>query len=425
MQYSIKSITKNSLVANSLSLMLAAGATAGFGFVFWIIIAHTFNTASVGLATTVLSMSGLIALLGLAGFDTTFIRFLAKSKKRNDQINSGLLGAAGTTAILAILFCVLIPWLSPKLSIIDKNPWFVLAFIVFTIFSCWNTLTNAALIAYRRASFVLVINIIFSALKMCLPFLVHSGGPMTIFVIVGIAQIVNVALSIAALVKFYDYTPSLKIHFDVIKKTIRFSSTVYVGNVLNLLPDSALPLIVIDKLGASSAAYFYIAFTIANLLYTIAFSTTQALLAEASFYEADFKAHILKGLRVISALLIPAIVLIFVLCPFILRIFGRNYENGSTELLRIMSVSGLAVMFYAILGTTFKLTHNLKAILATTSTNAIAIIVLSLLLAPRWGLDGVGWAWMIGSFASVFVGFIFFILRWRSNIQRIQSKELI
>jgi len=402
---------QNPLLASASNLMLSAGITAALGFVFWTVIAHTFRTETIGIATTLLSMSTLLSLMGLAGFDTIFVRYLPKSKHRNEQINSGLVIAGITSAIFGILFCVLLPILSPKLSFVDSNPWYIASFIVFTVFTTWNTLTNAVLVAYRRTSFVVAINIIFSAVKLALPFIVRSGGPMTIFAFVGVAQVVNVILSIAALMRYFDYVPSFKIHFGLVRETLRFGSATYAAQLLNLLPDSSLPLIVVNKLGPTAAAYFYIAFTIANLLYTIAFSTAQALLAEASHDEEHIVQHLRKGIVMISVLLIPATIVLIVVCPFILAFFGEAYRSGATGLLRIMSISSIAVMIYSALGTVFKLTRNLKAILATTATNAVVIVTLSIVVAKPWGLNGIGWAWLIGSWASVIVG-LWFVRDW-------------
>ena len=303
----------------------------------------------------------------------------------------------------------------------------MVAFIIVTVFMTWNTLTNAILIAYRRTSFVLWIGIIFSALKIVLPFVVRSGGPMTIFVIVGISQIVNVLLSVAVLMRYFEYKPSLRIKFAIIRDTFRYGSAVYVASILNLLPDSILPLIVINNLGASAAAYFYIAFSIANLLYTIAFSTSQVLLAEASHDEEHFVEHLRKGLKIISGLMIPAVVLMVIFCPFILNFFGHEYRGGATTILRLLSLSGLAVMLYSFLGAVFKQTKNLKAILLMTTTNAVVIIGLSLILVRSYGLVGIGWAWLVGTVAATALGYLALVLtkRFRSPMPSIPRNIVI
>lgn len=402
-------IKKNPLLVSSFNLMAATGVAAIFGFLFWILVAHSFLPNSIGLATTLLSVSGLISLFGLAGFDTVFVRFLAKSKKRNEQINSGMLIAAVVSGLLAIIFCCLVSFISPKLSFVNTNLLYSLSFVTFTIFTTWNTLTNAILVAYRRTSYVLYINIVFSIAKIGLIFVAHKGGPMTIFVVVGIAQVINVLISIALLSKYFEYVPSIKINFDILKETLRYNLANYVASILNLIPDSALPIIIINRLGATEAAYFYIAFTIANLLYTIAFSTSQALLAEASFDSQDVMTHLRNGVKIVSSFMIPAVVFLIIFCPLILNIFGHNYGNGATSILRIFAVSGLLVMCYSLLNFIFKQTKYMKAIICMTLVNAVVIIALSLILVGKYGLVGIGWAWFIGTLAAVCVGASFVI----------------
>ena len=43
------------LVRNSLFTMLAAGSMGGFGFLFWLVCAHLFTSAQIGVATTLIS----------------------------------------------------------------------------------------------------------------------------------------------------------------------------------------------------------------------------------------------------------------------------------------------------------------------------------------------------------------------------------
>jgi len=105
---------RSSLFANSLYLMLATGAVTGLGFVFWVIIARSYSAETVGVATTLLSLSGLISLLSLAGFDTTLVRFLPRSSRKNDYINSGLMVVAALSIVLSLGGIGLLRWTSPS-----------------------------------------------------------------------------------------------------------------------------------------------------------------------------------------------------------------------------------------------------------------------------------------------------------------------
>jgi len=413
MREKFNTLRGNSLVMNSFYLMFSMVIIAASGFLFWVVVARSVPDAIVGLTTTILSVSSLISLLGMGGFDTVFVRFLAKSKHPDEIINTGMATTAILSGALAIGFCLLTPVIAPAISFLAHSPLYIALFAVFTIFTTWNVITNAVLIAHKRGGYVLLINIVFSIVKLILPFVLLGSDPMLIFSILGITQVINVVLSMTAMVKLTGYRPRIHIDTKVLRDIYKFGTANYFANLFNLLPDSVLPIIILNQLGAQAAAYFYIAFTIANLLYTIVFSTAQATLAEASHDEERVAVHMRRGILIILALLIPAIIGVIVLTPFVLEMFGPTYRENATMLINILAVSGIVIAFYSVLATYFKLTHQLKAIVAMTAANSLAIIVFALILTKPHGLIGVGWAWLLGSIVAVLTGGAFYLLRRR------------
>lgn len=403
----------HSLMRNSFFLMLSSIVVAGVGFLFWVVVARSFSTEAVGLATTLLSASSLISLFGLGGFDTVFVRFLARASDKSKMINTGLLVSALLSAAIALAFALLTPLIAPDMSFVHSNLLYLLLFVMFTVFTTWNTTLNAVFIAHRKGQYVLIANIIFSAVKLGLPFMVTSNDPMLIFSIVGIAQAVYVCAGLWIAVRKLGYRPRLQMSRSVIRDTYRYGTATYASNLFNLLPDFVLPILVLNMLGAHSAAYFYIAFTIANFLYTAIFTTTQATLAEASHDEEAYAAHLRRGVSIVAALLVPGIIGVLLLAPYVLAIFGSDYRENAVALINILTVSSVAVALYSILGTYFKATHQLKAIMTMTGVNSAAIVILALVLTQPFGLAGVGWAWLLGSVASVITGGLFVIANQR------------
>ena len=57
----------DSLVRNSLYMMSSTVATAGLGYVFWVVAARVFTTAQVGIASAVISLCSTVALLTYLG----------------------------------------------------------------------------------------------------------------------------------------------------------------------------------------------------------------------------------------------------------------------------------------------------------------------------------------------------------------------
>jgi O-antigen/teichoic acid export membrane protein len=356
----------------------------------------------------------------MGGFDTVFVRFLAKSKQPSAIINTGMVITGILSGVLAIGFCFLTPVISPAIGFLAQQPFLTLLFAIFTIFTTWNTVTNAVLIAHKRGGYVLLINIVFSVIKLTLPFVIPTNDPMVIFSILGITQIVNVSLSIWAMIALTSYRPKLAVDTKVFKEIYKFGAASYFANLFNLLPDSLLPVIVLNQLGSDVAAYFYMAFTIANLLYTIVFSTSQATLAEASHGVESHLYHMRRGMTIVMSLLIPSIVIVMIAAPFVLDIFGHDYKKHADTLINILAISGIIIALYSMLSTYFKITHRLKAVVAMTAANSIAIIGLALVLTKPYGLTGVGVAWFMGSLIAVLVGFMIVILD-----RRRQSKKYL
>lgn len=403
----------NTFVMNALYLMLSTFIVAALGFVFWVVVTRSYPSSTVGLSATLLSVSGLLSMLSLGGFDTTLVRFLPKSERPGDHISSGIMVVALMSGILSIGFVLSLPFTSPELAFVLHNPWYFGGFVFFTVVTSLNVLTNAVFLAGKRVRNVFVINLLFSLLKVALPFLVTTGNTMTIFAMVGISQLFGLALSLIVMKARFGYVFSPKIHLDILRVTRKYSFSVYASSILNLLPPTLLPLIVVQHLGSANAAYYYIVFTIASALYTIAYASMQSAFAEGSHEETAMKAHIIKAAKLVGVLLVPAALATFGLSDFILGIFGAEYAAGGSTLLKLFALSAVAIAVSSAMGTIFKITHNLRGVVTMNIMYAVVILVLSYLLVPRVGLIGVGWAWGIGTAAAAGVGLVFLK---RSNV---------
>jgi O-antigen/teichoic acid export membrane protein len=403
---------------NAFYLLIATGVTALFGFLFWIEIARTHAPGTVGVATLLLSVSTLLSLIGLLGLESSAVRFLSQSKDASNYVSSALFVVGAATAILSIGFCLLIPEISPKLIFLERNPLDILYFTVITVFTTWNTLTSIIFIAYRRTSFIFWVNLIVGILKLSLAIVIRFGGAITIFNIAGIAQIANVILSLSILTWSLRYKPSLRFKLRSLLPSWRFSSSAYVGNILALLPGAVLPIIVVNQLGTTEEAFFYIAFTIATLLYTIPSAVTESLYAEASHDPQSLRDHTKKALLLSGLLLLPVVVLLVVFCPFVLQAFGQEYRHGSVSLLRTFSVSSFLVGLTLVLVIIFRITLNFRAIVVTNLAYAVALLGSVYFCISWFGLIGVGVAWAFGNMIEIIVGGIFLVKHGLSPYER-------
>ena len=177
--------------------------------------------------------------------------------------------------------------------------------------------------------------------------------------------------------------------------------------MLNLLPPTLLPLIVVAQLGPAHAAYYYMAFTIASVLYTIAYASMQSVFAEGSHNRAELRRFVRKASQLIAVLLVPAAICTALLSSLLLSVFGRDYAAQSNELLQLFALGALPVAMYSALGAIFKVTKNLTGIIAMNIVYAVVIIGASSTLLPTLGLTAIGWAWLAGNVAATLLGLFF------------------
>lgn len=402
----VQQIRANSQLANSVYLMLATFIVAGLGFVFWTTITHDYTSTAVGLATALLSVSNLLAMLGLAGFDTTFVRYLPKAHQPQEYISSGMAMVAMASMFLSIAALFILPTVTPKLAFVTE-PIYGVLFVASTVATALNTLTNAIFLAHKNARDIFIINTLFSICKVVLPIAIGGDSAITIFIFAGVAQAVGLALSVYGIQRKYGYRISLRVHTYVLKIVRRYSLSMYVSSVFNLLPPTVLPLMIVALLGATYAAYYYMAFTIATVLYTIAYASMQAAFSEGSHNEAALRTYITKAIRLVGRLLIPAVVILILASSNLLQIFGKEYAHHAANLLRLFAGAAFFVAIYSALGTVFKVTHNLRGVVSMNIVYAATIIGGVAILVPRLGLLGVGWAWLLGNATASICGLFF------------------
>lgn len=403
---------EDSLFRNSVYLMLATAVMAGFGFFFWLITARLYSTENIGLATTLISIMSLIATFSLIGFDAAFVRFLPGATDRDDKINTGMILVGITSFILSTGFVLLINVISPRLNFVDDNHIYALLFIFSCVMSALNVLTDSVFVSGRQSKYTLIINTIFSIAKMLLPFAFVHWGAMGIYLAVAGSQTLGFILSIIVMIWKFEYHPQFKIVHTVLTSVWKFSLTNYFSGVLGLLPSTVLPILITNRLGPESSAYYYMAMMIGNLLYVIPWATARALFAESSNDEKSLSEHIKKAIQLISLLMTPAIIVLLIGSTFILNIFGANYAEGGAEFLRIIAITGIAVGTYAVFGSLFRVSKDLIPLIISNVCYSTTIILLAYFLLP-FGLRGVGIAWLSGNIVASAVSYALYIRKKR------------
>jgi O-antigen/teichoic acid export membrane protein len=274
--------------------------------------------------------------------------------------------------------------------------------------------------AFRKGQYILGKSLIISVPRLLLPFFVASLGLKGITGTYVVVFILGVLYNAIIIFRYLLVGKMLKPALTEIKKHKRYVTSNYFGAMFAALPSTLVPIIILSKLGASSAAYFYMPLQMAAFLGIISSSTASALISEASQAEDEdmHKLHFSNAFIHTYQLLIPAMILLCAIAWPVLWLYGKAYAtHGILPLLVLISASLFVSINY--LGDTWlNVKKQSRAYFLMNACNAITVVGFVYIFAPH-GLVPASIGWLLGQFAS---GGIYLIIFARGQLFSLASR---
>ena len=391
------------MVRNSLYLIVSSGLQAALGFGFWIVAARVFSAADVGRASSLISATVVIAYLALLGLNSTLVRYLPTAQNKDALISAGLLVVAVGGGVIGLVYVLATPLIAPRLAFVEHHVLLAVGFVVLTAAASVNLLTDSVFIASRRAGFcALTDGAIGGTTKIVSAVALAGAGAYGVFAASTGAFAASALVSIGLIFIALRWRPAFSNPIATLMPLLRFSSANYLANILNLLPVLVVPLIVLDRLGARNAAYYFVAFQIATLLYSAAYAVGQAFLAEGSHAGADRRQLLKRSRRILIALYLPAILVVMIAAHWVLLVFGARYSEFGTGSLILLAAAAVPIAACNWSWTALRLSGNLTGIMISSAIYMVAICALAWFLAPS-GLTALAAAWPIGALVAALV----------------------
>ena len=285
------------LYRNSLFLIANTVFTTGLGFFFWMVVARFYTPYEVGVGSAIISAVYFLALLGTLGLDVAIIRFLPKAQKPVELINACLTLTGIVALVIGGIFLAGLGLWSPKLIFVRERAVFALAFLVFTFGWTLSGVIGSVFIAKRRAEFNLAKNTIISLLKIPLPILLvlffHAFGIVSSWgIATGIAVLACLFLFLPRVQGSYKPVPNLDL--NIVKNIWKYSMGNYFASILAATPSFILPIMIVNIISGEQNAYFYVAWTIAAITFSIPGAASQSLFAEGSHFEDELSINARK-----------------------------------------------------------------------------------------------------------------------------------
>jgi O-antigen/teichoic acid export membrane protein len=385
------------LFKNSYYLMATTLFTASSGFFFWILAARLYTVEDVGLGSAIMSAAWLLSILSVLGFDIGLIRYLPEERDKSRMINSCFTMTALVALVLAVVFILGLQIWSPALMILRERTIFGAVFVLFTIVITLFGLQTNVFVAFRQAKYSFIQGSVAMLRVVILPFLVAFGA-FGVYLSAGLATAIALLAGNMLILKVLSsYRPVPVINKKMINEMMYYSFGNNVANIFYFLPVAVLPLLVVDVLGEEINAYFYVAWAIASVLLMIPFTTSTSLFAEGSFSPDELRQNVIKSLKFIFVLLVPAIIGIFIFGRYVLLLFGKSYAENAFGVLLILSIASIPHAINVVYVAIKRVKQEVILVIYVYGAVAVLTLIGSCVVIQEMGLIGIGIAWIFGN----------------------------
>jgi O-antigen/teichoic acid export membrane protein len=401
------------LVANSAFTALA-------GLMYWILAAKTYSAHAVGLNFALISSMMFLAGIASLNLPSILVRFLPESGHRTRGRVILSYAVAGLVAVgAALVFVEFVEAWAPRLGFLESDGSLEAWFLFSTLAWCLFVIQDSVLTALGRAVWVPIENAVFSLLKLGLLAVLASLVPLYgIFVSWTIAMIVSVvAVNVVIFARLMR--PAARHAAGEVVSSIRdrafarYFAADYMCSVAWLSTTNLMPVIVTAVAGATMNAYYALAYAVALPLFAFAQNIGTSLMLHGTRDRAALPAltrkAAIQGLRI----LLPAVILIVILAPYLLSLFGAEYADRSTTVLRLLALAALPNLVIALAMSVARVQRRLRRAVIAVVGAAVLSLGLVVPLLHSFGVAGVGIAW-VGSQCVIAAGLL---VTWRRSLE--------
>lgn len=371
------------LLRNAFLLMVHTAIGSVFGLVFWIVASHRQTPVELGLASALVSLLPLAATIGGLGMDSAVFRHYSESPDRWGLIVRGLVLASTGSAVIGF-----------GVGFLRHSGASFATTVLTTLAAAMlgaNGITSSVIIASRRTGLLLFESLASSVVKLAaiLVFPADSEG-----LVAAVAAGICVSGVVSMLVTFLVLRPERS------RSTERESVTGYAASnwlaaSFSLVPFAVLPSIVVWRAGPGPAALVAVAALVSPLLRLIPTMFTRSFFAEVAADPSKLVPLLRRTYRFSLGATALAATALAVLAPYVLTLFGEDYREGSTVLVRYLALGTTIAVANYLADAVLNLRRDHKAFLFT-NVSGMTFLLALLVFASVHGANGIGMAWVVG-----------------------------
>ena len=401
----LRAARSDQVLVNSSLIFLTTVLMAAGGAVFWVIAARLATPEEVGLAGSLVAAADSLALFAQLGLNIAVLKTMPTSDRKAADVTTASLVVVVAGGLFALLYSVLLPVTSPRLTAVLHSPATIALYCVLVGATALNVLSDSVFLAINRVRDYLRLNgILMGVAKCTLPFALAGAGALGLYSSVGGAILLCGVASLWVIFRHVGGRPSLSPSRDLLDAR-RFAGASYVTYVLTVLPLLVYPLLVINALGSSAGGAYFISYQIVTLINAVILAIASSTYAESERSATGRRRIVRKGGLTLIACSSAGALAMFVLAPYFLQIFGSHYVAEGTWTLRILAFSTVAAAFNYWGAIGLRLSNNLAAMIGTQLVSTLVMLGVAVVLAP-YGTEWVAASWGIGHLVGGCLGFV-------------------
>ncbi|SDJ58857.1 Membrane protein involved in the export of O-antigen and teichoic acid [Nonomuraea maritima] len=387
---------RNPLFRQGYALMANTVITGVLGMGYWLLAAHFYTSEEFGRGQAVITAMRLFASLTALGFVGALARFLPVSGRRTPEVilrGYGL--AAATGGVAAVGFLLTLPLWGETYSVLagfGPGLFFLGSVVVWAVF----TLQDVVLTGLRRATFVPLNNLIFGLVKMgllvALAGALPEGGVFVSWVIPTALALIPIQwLIFGVVVPRHVRQADAAQEPPRLREMGRFLAGDFPGALSILAIVYLVPVVVATQVGEATFGRFAMAHTLASMIELLAMNMAVSLTVEGSFERARLAENCRRALQRAFLIVTPIIAVALLGAPLILRIFGAEFAEEGTTLLRLMSLAVLPRVLIEVYLSALRAQSRARALATVQIGLAALVLVSTVVLFPHFGVNAVGY----------------------------------
>jgi O-antigen/teichoic acid export membrane protein len=390
-------LLRDRLLRNAGYLLGVTGVNSLAGFIFWTLAARLYTTEQVGLASSVVSVTALLAGAASLGLGVGLVRFLPERAQPQRTLNAVLTLTALTSLAVGAVYLLGVGSWSPTLTVLAERPVYAIGFLAFIAVTGWSSLLQMAYLGRREAAYAFWQMVTMNAMRLLLVVgLAQFGAPGlvgSVALAVGIADLLGVIGFLPRLIRGYRPRPLWAP--DEWRPLVPYSVGNYAADLLYRAPMLLAPLLVLERLGAASSAHAYIGWMLGGILASPGTALASSTFAEGSHAPREVRPLLLRASRYAVGVTLPLALVAGVAAPWVLSLFGPSYAAEATTLMRWLAVAAPLMAFANLYFAGLRVRRRIKEMILLSAAVAAISLLVPLLRLDSHGMGSMGQGWLI------------------------------